>query len=407
MRIAYLIHQDPNGRFGGSEVYAAHLARAAREAGHQVLLMARGDGRGEPIRRFSRDGIDYAILDTADLTQSGKRFRLQESFDNPHAYIRLTRLLTEFSADHLHVHHFLMTSAGLVLWARQNDIPVTATLHDYWAFCHRLLWQLPDGRDCPGAQLGLRCRGCGKPDYNRWPGALLQPAHTAGFVWRNFLLRRAYRAANAVFAPSRAVLDAHRANGFAKVNFIHRPYGLPAAAPVERAEPRRPLVVGYLGRLAPEKGIETLIDAARLAPGIRVKLFGHGDALYTEQLTTRAAGAPVGWGGSFDHDALHLVLAGLDAVAVPSVWRENLPLAALEAAQRTVPVLVAPRGGLSEVAELTGAGLVTDATPKGWAAALTALCDPATWRAARAAMHYDHRIEDDLAAHLAAGEAAP
>ncbi len=405
MRLAYLAHHDIRKRFGGCEVYALHLARAARDAGHEVLVIARGDGRGEALREEVDDGIRYAILDAEKLVPPDKRFVFQESFDNPRAYIHITRVLTEFAADHLHIHHFLTTSAGVALWAQQNNLPITATLHDYWAFCHRLTWQMPDGRPCEGANRGLRCRHCGRPEYNKWPGNLLQPLHAAGFVWRNFLLRRAYRTTNATFVPSQAVLKAHRDNGYGRAKLVHRPYGLPAAAPLSRLRPRTPLVVGFIGRLAPEKGIEVLIDATALGNGFEVRLFGHGEPGYVETLRARARGKLVAFAGSFDHAQLPRVLEEVDVVAVPSVWRENLPLAVLEAAQTGTPVLVSGLGGLRETALLCGAGVVSENTPTRWAKALGDLAASAeAWWKLQAGMHYEQRIEDDLAAHLAAGE---
>jgi len=295
----------------------------------------------------------------------------------------------------------------LVMWARQNEIPVTATLHDYWAFCHRVTWQLPDDRPCDGAGAGVHCRRCGKPEYNQWPGSLLQPLHMTGFVWRNLLLRRAYRAIHAVFVPSRAVLDAHVANGFAPDNLVLRPYGLPPAKPFERHEPHQPLRVGYVGRLAPEKGIPTLLEAVRRAKGVELTVFGAGDPAFVADLRRRAADAPVTFAEPFPHGDLPRALATLDVGAVPSTWRENLPLVVLEAAQHGVPTLVSGLGGLAETPALCGARVVPEATPGAWAAALGELADADRWRACRAALHYDRRVADDLAAHLAAGNEAP
>jgi glycosyltransferase involved in cell wall biosynthesis len=100
---------------------------------------------------------------------------------------------------------------------------------------------------------------------------------------------------------------------------------------------------------------------------------------------------------------LSRVLAAVDVVAVPSLWRENLPLVVLEAAQHGVPALVAPRGGLLETPALCGARVVAEQTPSAWAAALRTAADDAAWREWQAAMHYDRHIEEDLALHLQAG----
>ncbi len=403
MRIAYLIHHDPRGRFGGSEVYARALAEAAAAAGHEVWLICRGDAQGQPAHTLDQGSYRLVVLDEKALPDPDAHFRLRETYDNPRALRLLTKLLADIRPGLLHVHHFLMTSVRVVDWALAQRVPVTATLHDYWAFCHRITWQLPNGEACLGPLGGWRCRQCGRESYNQWPGWLLQPAHAAGFAVRNAALRRAYGRLRAVFVPSRAVLWAHRAHGFANARLVHRPYGLPPASRHDHPKPHRRLAVGFIGRLTPDKGIETLIDAARRGDGFGVDVFGHGDPNYTKSLHERAAGAPVVFQGSFDHAELDEILARVDVLAVPSRWRENLPLAVLEAAARGVPVVAAAVGGLRETDELCGALLLPPDDPAAWADALAGLAhDRVRLRARQEATHYDRRIADDLQAHLEA-----
>jgi glycosyltransferase involved in cell wall biosynthesis len=406
MRVALLLHQDPRGQVGGGETDSLHLANAAARGGHETLVIAPGDGRGEALRQETSRGVTFAALHRDALVPPSQRLRLRASYDNPRALGRIAALLDAFRPDRLIVQHLLSTSARIVFWAESRGVPITATLHDYWAFCHRIDWRLPDGTDCPGAQSGWRCRGCGKDAYNRWPGSLLQPLQGAAMIERNTVLRRAYRLCRAIFVPSRAVLEAHRANGFHESRLVYRPYGLPPALRVDRAELGKPLRVGYLGRLAPEKGVETLIAAARAGHDFSLTIWGAGAAEYESRLREMAVGAPVTLAGSFAREQLDETLANLDVVAVPSRWRENLPLVALEAAQRGVPVLAAANGGLRETPELCGARLVEPNEPQAWAAALSVLTDPERWQMLRAQMRYDRRVEDDLAAHLEAGGAA-
>src|SRR5690606_15126464 len=66
------------------------------------------------------------------------------------------------------------------------------------------------------------------------------------------------------------------------------------------AEPCRrdrslPLKIGFLGRLEPIKGIETLIDAVRdmQVGALEVLVGGRGTPAYEQQLGTYAAAAPV------------------------------------------------------------------------------------------------------------------
>jgi len=404
MRIAYLLHHDPRGRFGGSEVYARCLAETATRAGHEVLVVCRGDAQGRPVRESEESGFRLAVLEEQTLPDPRALFRLRETYDNPRALSRIAEALDKFRPTHLHIHHLLMTSARILDWAVARRIPVTATLHDYWAFCHRLIWQLPDDTPCPGPEAGWRCRHCGKEFYNRWPGRLLQPAHALGFVRRNAVLRRAYARMKAVFVPSRAVLWAHRAHGFEAAKLVHLPYGLAGMARASRVKPHRRLAVGYIGRLAPEKGVETLIAAAHRGEGFGVDIFGHGDENYVRRLHQLAEGAPVVFQRPFDRGELDEVLARLDVLAVPSRWRENLPLALLEAAAHGLPTVAAAIGGLHEADELCGALLVSPDDSAAWARVFTDLAhDPQKLATLQQHTHYDRRIEDDLAAHLEAG----
>lgn len=405
MKIAYLIHQDVRGIHGGAEVYAKHLAEAAAQQGHDVLLVARGDGHGEPVHRAGENGVSYAILDAASLPKPGALIRLRETYDNPRALRLLKQILIEFHPDHLHVHHLLLTSARIVDWATAHGIPVTATLHDYWGFCHRITWTDPHQNECAGPQGGLRCRHCGKEMYNRWPGRLLQPAHAAAFVHRTRLLRHAYQKMTAVFAPSRTLLDAHRQQGFAEVNLVHLPYGLPPATRLPRIPRSGPLVVGYVGRLAEEKGIETLIEAAKIGRGFMVRIHGKGAKGYKDYLRRLAREAPVEIAGSFAHEQLDDILRDLDVIAVPSRWRENLPLVVLEAAARGVPVLVSDIGGLRETVELCGVTALPPNDPDAWEAALSQLAAQQNALQALAdQVHYSHDIMDDVKSHLAGGK---
>jgi glycosyltransferase involved in cell wall biosynthesis len=404
MRIAYLIHHDVRGRFGGSEVYARALAEAAADAGHEVLVICRGDAHGRPLEYADEAKFRLAVLDERALAAPRALFRLRETYDNPRAMTLLAEALGAFQPAHLHIHHLLMTSVRVVDWARERRVPVTATLHDYWAFCHRITWQLPNDEPCPGPLGGWRCRGCGKAIYNRWPGRLLQPAHAAGFVARNAALRHAYAHMKAVFAPSRTVLWAHRAHGFEAAKLAHRPYGLARVERAPRLQPHRRLAVGYIGRLSPDKGVETLIDAARSGTGFGVDVFGHGDDAYVRTLRQRAAGAPVVFQGAFDHAELNDILARIDVLAAPSRWRENQPLALLEAAAHGVPTVVSAIGGLREADELCGALLLPPDDVAAWARVLSDLARDRR-RLAELQEHarYDRRIEDDLQAHLEAG----
>jgi len=81
-------------------------------------------------------------------------------------------------------------------------------------------------------------------------------------------------------------------------------------------------------------------------------------------------------------------MAGVDLVAIPSLWDENHPMVACEAARARRPLLVSDLGGLPELVEQGATGWVVPAgAAEAWAEQLALLAaDPARVRQAGAAM---------------------
>ena len=137
-------------------------------------------------------------------------------------------------------------------------------------------------------------------------------------------------------------------------------------------EPQRPLL-GFIGRLVDQKGIDILIDALDplLARGLAVVIIGSGQRTYERQLRTIAERRPgrLGLLLGFDDEAAHLVEGGADLFAMPSRF-EPCGLNQLYSLRYgTVPV-VRRTGGLADtvieatdekITAGTGTGFLFDA----------------------------------------------
>jgi glycosyltransferase involved in cell wall biosynthesis len=95
-----------------------------------------------------------------------------------------------------------------------------------------------------------------------------------------------------------------------------------------------------IGRLAPEKGFQTAIDAARVS-GVALKVAGDGP------LRLDPAGAPVELLGHVDD--VPALLRGAAMAIVPSLGPDVMPFAALEAMAAGVPVIASRAGSLPEL----------------------------------------------------------
>jgi glycosyltransferase involved in cell wall biosynthesis len=122
------------------------------------------------------------------------------------------------------------------------------------------------------------------------------------------------------------------------------PHGVPPA-PSANGERTHAL---YAGRLAPEKGIPTLLDAAARAPAVPVLLAGDGPMASAVRAT--APGHVHSLGQVAPESVAQLRSQAAFAV-VPSQAPETFCLSAVEAMGAGVPVVATRVGGLPEIVE--------------------------------------------------------
>ncbi len=108
----------------------------------------------------------------------------------------------------------------------------------------------------------------------------------------------------------------------------------------------------YFGRIAPEKGLETLIRAfARASTGARLLIAGSSvDGYQTrlERLADELAAESIEFVGHKDRRALDALIAACMFCVVPSEWYDNCPMSILEAFAHGKPVVAASIGGIPE-----------------------------------------------------------
>jgi glycosyltransferase involved in cell wall biosynthesis len=185
----------------------------------------------------------------------------------------------------------------------------------------------------------------------------------------------------------------------------------------------KPCVIGYLARIAPEKGLHLLAAAFRqvaaaLGPGrVRLQVAGYLPSRhrrYLRDVERRIAG----WGlagdyrycGEVTREEKLAFLAGLDVLAAPSPYPDPKGLYVIEALASGVPVVAPRHGAFPELLAATGGGLlVAPGDAAELAAALVDLVrDPVRrerlGRAGCAAVHASFGDETMAAATLASYE---
>ena len=210
----------------------------------------------------------------------------------------------------------------------------------------------------------------GRPDAPDPPG--VSAARIAWLVQGYLRIESALTRLGHVVAPSQAMADFMLAHGF-RERLVHViPYGIELAEPVDRTAGSDVLVAGVAANLEYWKGIDVLIEAARLAEApLRLEIYGVG-ALHDElEAQGRAAGVDARFHG-FVSD-MRGPFASLDVLVQPS-RADTLPLAVLEAMAAGLPVVGTRVGGIPEQVEDGVTGLVVEPeNPAALAAALDSL----------------------------------
>ena len=132
-----------------------------------------------------------------------------------------------------------------------------------------------------------------------------------------------------------------------------------------------PFTLGYLGRIAPEKGLHLLVDAYRnlrergALAGCRIEVAGYlgGEHLSYWQSIEREVKA---WGldgeiqyrGELDLGEKVRFLQSLDLFVVPATYDDPKGMSLIEAMACGVPVVAARRGSYTELLERTGGGVL-------------------------------------------------
>jgi glycosyltransferase involved in cell wall biosynthesis len=174
-----------------------------------------------------------------------------------------------------------------------------------------------------------------------------------------------------VVAPSQAMADFMLDHGF-PARLVHViPYGV-ETAPEALPSDREALVAGVAANLEHWKGIDVLLEAARLAQApVRLEIYGVGSQHEQLERQAQETGVDARFHG-FVGD-MREPLAGLDVLVQPS-RADNLPLAILEAMAAGLPVIGTRVGGIPELVLNGETGvLVEPESPAALAAALDSL----------------------------------
>jgi glycosyltransferase involved in cell wall biosynthesis len=254
---------------------------------------------------------------------------------------QITRLIRDEKPDLLHCHNiYHQLTPSIINAAARLKIPVVLTLHDYKPVCP-VYTQLANGQPCTK---------CSEGRFE----ALLSQRCADGSIGRSALLwaearyhaaAHSYQHVDKFIAPSRFMRDAV-VRRFGDDKVVHIPNGIDTSRIEASGQEQEKGFVLYLGRLSPEKGVETLLQA-HAADDAAWRLVVAGTGPLLQDLKSRFPLAE--FTGHLTGDALKTRLREASLVVVPSEWHENSPLSILEAMAHAKPIVASRIGGIPEL----------------------------------------------------------
>jgi glycosyltransferase involved in cell wall biosynthesis len=324
------------------------------------------------LAALRRAGVAHALLErsSADLSRPQAALALLRGGRDEDDVEAAAR---ELEAGVVHVHNMLPQPGPRALQAaRSAGATVLMQLHNLRLFC-AIGVAARDGGPC------FRCH-----HRNTLPGLLLncRGSLPEAAVYAAALARQqplVFESVDRFVVPSSYAAGQSALLGVPADRLDVVPHYLPEEAFSDHsraAEGRHALVAA---RLAPEKGIDTAIEAAALA-GVPLRVAGEGPAASELAQLAERTGAPVEFTGRLERASLERELAGAAMLLMPSRYHEFAGFSALEAMAAGVPVVASNLGALPE---LVGAErCVPPNDPAALAARMTALWEDAELRRA-------------------------
>ncbi|MCX6740484.1 MAG: glycosyltransferase family 4 protein [Candidatus Parcubacteria bacterium] len=337
---------------GGSETYFFALSELLKKAGHEVIEFSMQDEKNRNSK-YSRYFIKNINFDKREgwFKDLKKALHLLYSCE---AKKKLGKLIREEKPDIAHLHNFNFQLTPSILGVlKKHKIPVVWTLHDYKAIC-------------PNYQLftqGEVCERCKVHKYyNCWKYRCLKNSGSLSFLamlemYGHKIILKSYNQVKIFIAPSKflaqKIKDWHLPEQ--KIKQLYYSFDL------TRFKPQNKLGEGicYIGRLSPEKGIFTLLEACKSLPEIKLTIIGTGpiEAEIRQYLKDHNLENIKMIGYKSGQELMDLISQSKIVIA-PSLWYENNPLAILEAFALGKPVIGSDLGGIPELVKDNKTGLV-------------------------------------------------
>src|SRR5207248_1401839 len=255
------------------------VAALQRAAGDEVEFFAMEHPENRESR-FSASFPDYVELEPQPRSLMGKVRAAGRVVWSTSARRGMDEVVDAFRPDVVHLHNiYHQLSPSILRPLAERSVPAVMTLHDYKLACpsYQMLDHGSPCDACIGGHFSNAVR-------RRCKGGSLTASALAGFELWLHTVTGAYGPVGRFICPSRFLAGKMAEAGVFPDRIRHVPHFVDCAGITAKEDPGGPVV--FAGRLSPEKGADTLIEAAGIL-GSPVEIAGDGPE--RERLTALAA----------------------------------------------------------------------------------------------------------------------
>lgn len=339
---------------GGAETYMITLGKALEKRGHEVQFF----GMDSADRQVgNKAGIYTDNIDFRNASALKKIEYSLKSIYSKEARRKIGAVLDDFKPDIVHLNNinFQLTPA-IIYEIKKRGIPAVQTLHDVQLACpcHRFYIE-HEKKICMLCQNGnyLNCIKH-KCVHNSFAKSI--PAAIESYYYHS---RGTYSLIDKFICPSRFMANtAHKAGINENKTIVLHNFSDKKASGSKRSSTGEPYAL-YFGRLSVEKGIGTLVQAAKELPGIKFVFAGTGPL---EDLCKNIPN--IEYAGFKSGKELSDLIENAEFSICPSECHENCPMTVAESVSLGTPVIGSDLGGIPELIKSGKTGIVFEAGNK-------------------------------------------
>ncbi len=309
----------------GEDIVYKHEKKLLEENGLSIVV----------YEKFNDDLDDSTTIKRVNIALDGAWSK--------QTYRELSELITRTKPDIAHVHSiFPQISPSAYAACQDRGVPVIQTLHNFRPICPGALL-MRDGKpceDCVGTSLlpslVHRC----------YRGSLLATGAIAWQITRNRMTGTYNKLVNKYISLTDFSKSRYIKAGFLENKIAVKPNFLPS--PSVMKDSVKPYAI-FVGRLTPEKGVHTLINAWKGVQNLPLKIIGDGELRPDLEALVSSQQLPIEFlGFRTNTEVLHIV-GNAKLQIIPSECYEGFPMVVLEAYALGIPIVASRIGSIEEI----------------------------------------------------------